>query len=302
MTHLSRVLVGVDFSKPARRAFEYALALSRRHRAELIVVQAVPTDQPFAQHGRARLALAEKLRHAAAAARVGFTHRVQTGDPAEIILLHSRSVRPDVIVVGTHQRSGIRRLRERSVAGRVAATATVPVLVVPPHRRHSGPDDPFRHVAVAIDFGPASNRAIEHALALASDAADRVTLLHVTPGFSADVPPHLYGYGLEEDQDPRIRDARQRLQRAVPATPHAGLVDVQVLRGDVTTEIARAVDRIGAELLVAGVPRRGVISRALFGSTVARLLRVVGVPVLAVPGDDVVSAGRKDANRLPQAA
>ena len=42
MNQVSRVLAAVDFSKPARGAFEYALALSKHHRAELVVVHAVP--------------------------------------------------------------------------------------------------------------------------------------------------------------------------------------------------------------------------------------------------------------------
>jgi len=41
VNHISRVLAAVDLSQPAREAFEYALALSRRHGAELIAIQAV---------------------------------------------------------------------------------------------------------------------------------------------------------------------------------------------------------------------------------------------------------------------
>src|SRR4051812_37717341 len=109
--HLSRVLAAVDFSKPARDAFDYALAVSRHHGAELIAIQAVATDETFARHARARLTLADKLRLRAEQAGIEISVRVQTGDPAEIILLHARSLRPDVIVMGTHQRRGLARLR-----------------------------------------------------------------------------------------------------------------------------------------------------------------------------------------------
>ena len=189
MKHFSRVLAAVDFSKPARRAFEYALALSKQHRAELVVIQAVPLDQAFGWHARDRHTLIAELRRRAEQSNVEFTDRVQTGDPAEIILLHARSLRPDVIVLGTHQRRGIDRLRLGSVAERVVAKATVPVLLVP-RRQEAGTIKPFNHVAVAIDFGPGTNRAIEQALALASDPADRVTLLHAVPRSSSRVPRH----------------------------------------------------------------------------------------------------------------
>jgi nucleotide-binding universal stress UspA family protein len=300
VNHVSRVLAAVDFSKPARRAFEYALALSKHHRAELVVVQAVPRNQAFSWHARERLALTAKLRRRADQANVAFKDRVQQGDPAEIILLHARSLRPDVIVVGTHQRRGIERFGAGSVAERIAAKATVPVLLIP--RRHMGAIRPFGHVAVAVDFSTSSNRAVEQALSLASDSGDRVTLLHVVPGFSSGVPPHLYRYGITEYQDQLMRDAQRRLQLTVPVernTPAA--IHPRVLLGDTTTEISRVVDSIGAELLVVGVPKRGVVSRALFGTTAARLLRVTRVPMLAVPDVGTVSA-HQESTSLPLVA
>ena len=88
------------------------------------------------------------------------------------------------------------------------------------------------------------------------------------------MPPHLYRYGIAEHQDELLRDARRQMQLAVPvkrSTPAA--VHARVLVGDTTTEISRVVESIGADLLVVGVPKRGVVSRAVFGTTAARLLR-----------------------------
>jgi nucleotide-binding universal stress UspA family protein len=288
---LSRVLVAVDFSKPARRAFEYALALSQQHGAALVAVHAVPSTHAFGQEAQARIALTAKLRHEAAQAGVEFRDKVQGGDPVEIILSHARSPRPDVIVMGTHQRTGFARLRRRSVAERVAANATVPVLLVP--RRHGG-TWPFRHVAVAVDFSAASHRAIEQAMALAT--ADRVTLLHVVPGFSAGMPPHYYRFGIADYQSGLVSAARQRLQQAVLEQHTTASVDARILVGDTTTEISRVVHSIDADLLIVGVSRRGVTSRAVFGTTGARLLRAIRVPMLATPGVQMASADQESAS------
>src|SRR5215213_1096264 len=95
MRQISRVLVAVDLSKPARRAFEYALALSQQHGAELIAIQAVPLNQAFGWQARERYALTASLRRKADLANVEFKDRVQQGDPAKIILLHARSLHPD---------------------------------------------------------------------------------------------------------------------------------------------------------------------------------------------------------------
>jgi nucleotide-binding universal stress UspA family protein len=291
-----RVLVAVDFSLPARGAFEYALALSKQHGAELVAVQAVPLNQAFGWHARERYALTAKLRRKADLAHVEFDDRIQQGDPAKIILLHARSLTPDIIVIGTHQRRGIDRFGMGSVAERVAAQSAAPVLVVP-YRRRTAAIDPFNHVAVAVDFSPGSNRAIEQALSLLSDPSDRVTLLHVVPGFSSGVPPHLYRYGVAEYQDQLLRDARRRLQLAVPVERHTpAVIHARVLLGDASTEISRVVESIDADLLVVGVPKRGVVARALFGSTGARLLRASRVPLLAVPEAAPPSALRDSAS------
>ena len=131
MKQISRVLAAVDFSEPARAAFEYALALSRRRGAELAVVHAVPAKRPFSWRARERVALMAELRERAEQAGVRFLERFQHGDPADMILLHAQSVGADVIVMGTHQRSGLDRLRKGSVSQRVISRATVPVLLIP---------------------------------------------------------------------------------------------------------------------------------------------------------------------------
>jgi nucleotide-binding universal stress UspA family protein len=292
--HLSRILAAVDFSSPARSAFDYALALAKRHAAELVVIQAVPSDQPFNWGGREREALKASLQQSADEAAVHFEYRVQHGDPAEIILLHAHSIRPDVIVVGSHQRRGLDRWYFGSVSKRVVAKASVPVLVVPTSLR-SAAAGAFRHVAVAVDLTEVSDAAIERALEVASDGTERITLLHAVPGFSSGVPRNLYRYGIAEYQSQLVRDARRALQLAVPAKrPSRTAIHTRVLRGDTTTELSRVVGTIGADLLVVGVPSRGIVANALLGTTASRLLKMTEIPVLAVPAASQRSRREED--------
>ena len=283
MKSYSRVLAAVDFSKPAREAFEYALALSKQHGADLVAIHAVPLQHLFNSDGGKRLALASTLRQRAAEEGVPFIDRVQHGEPAATILLHAQSLGADVIVLGKHQRRGLDRFRTGSVAERVAARATVPVLLVP-QRRQASTAGSSRHVAVAVDFSPGSYGAIEQAVALASKAGDRVTLLHAVPGFVSGVPRELYRYGAVEYQAHVVQDAERRLQLAVPVERETqAAIDTSVVVGDPTTAISRAIDSLGADLLVVGVSKRGAVSRTLFGTTGSRLLKVSRVPMLAVP-------------------
>ncbi len=300
MKKFSRVLVAVDFSKPARGAFDYALALSREHGAELVVLQAVPLNQAFSWRARARRALAATLRRRAAQVNVRFLERVQQGDPAETILLHASSLGADVIVAGTHQRRGFERFKAGSVAERIAAKATVPVLLVP-QGTQADASWPFSHPVAAVDLHEGSSRVVEAAIGLAG-RPDRVTIVHVVPGVGSGVRPHSHRYGAAEYQGQLLRDARRRLPLVVPAdhqTPAA--IDTRVLVGDVTTEITGLVGSVGGDLLIVGVPARGPLSRTLFGATASRLLRVSRVPVLVVP--DLAPAGvRPEPASLPLAA
>jgi nucleotide-binding universal stress UspA family protein len=285
---ISRVLAAIDFSAPARAAFAHALDISRRHGAELVVVHAVPPDHAVGWHSRERLALTDTLQQRAAAAGVRVLHRMQQGDPAGVILLHARSLEPDLIVLGTHRRRGLARLRGRSVADRVAAKASAPVLVVPGDAALR-PAARLRHVAVAVDAGPGSTLAIEHALSLTDQ---RLTLIHMVPGFRSGVPAHLRRWGAADYQYRLVREARRRLQASAERRRHrAREIRVRVLIGNSVAEIGRHAGAIGADLLVVGATRRGQWSRAVFGTSASLLLRTAGLPVLTLPGGSARGSG-----------
>jgi nucleotide-binding universal stress UspA family protein len=290
---LSRILAAVDFSEPAQAAFDQALALAQAHDAELTVVHAVPPDQSFGWRARARIALIGTLRQRAAAASVVLKVSVQHGDPARVILLHAQARHADLIVLGTHQRTGLGRLRAGSIAERVTVRATQPVLIVPV-RSATRALPSFDHVIAAVDFGPASRAALEHALVLTRGTNRRLTAVHVTPGSSSTnrerpshssaVPASWYRFGVAAQQRRLTEDAWRKLNSSLLHTVDRGTqVRARVVSGDASAEIARLATEIDADLIVLGVSRRNVVSRTLFGATAARLMRVSEQPILAVP-------------------
>jgi nucleotide-binding universal stress UspA family protein len=281
---LHRILVAVDFSKPARAAYDRALALSRKHDAELLVVHAVPADRPFNWEGRERAVLVASLRRAAHAAGVHPKVSIQHGDPAGVILLHARSRAADLIVMGTNERSGLDHFRFGSVAETVALQATQPVLVVPAADQETGDRlAPFTNIVVAVDLSEGSSAAIERALAIADDNS-RITVVHVVAGM-AHAGASRYMYGLMEPEYHRhvAADARRKIAALIPSEVTAQRkVHVRVVSGDPAAEISRVASETGADVVLVGVSPRGAIGRRVFRSTAARVIRNADVPVLAV--------------------
>ncbi len=142
-----KICCAVDFSEPSWFAMEQAADLASRLGAELTLVhvalppRTLPTDV-VAVTGAAALdthpaeeTLEVWRTDAEARAAVPVRARVLLGDPALELARYAADEDVDLLVVGTHGRSGLSRLVVGSVAERVLRHAPVPVLVVRDHVR-----------------------------------------------------------------------------------------------------------------------------------------------------------------------
>lgn len=279
----SRILCAVDFSRPAQAAFEHALALSRDRNAELTALHAIPVSERFNWRARERIAKTAALRGAAEAAGVRLRVTEQHGDPAGVILLHANAGRFDLIVVGTHARTGVERLRTGSIAEQVTQRASCPVLIVPMSEGWREGLASFRNIMCPVDFTKASDAALGHALHLV-EGGGRLTLVHVSSAHAVSASRYAYHFGGSEYARRLQQDAWHRLQDAVPVEARTTAdVRARVVSGTPATEIVRIASEIEADLIMMDVTSRGAIGRKLVGSTAARVLRTAGRPVLAVP-------------------
>jgi nucleotide-binding universal stress UspA family protein len=140
-----RILHPSDFSAASRPAFRKALELAKASRAQLLVVHVLPVlpllpDAYIAattydellrgQHITAQKQLDRLVREAKAAGVRTLGTLLDFGVPADRITRLAKSRRAEVIVMGTHGRTGFRRAFLGSVAARVVAMAPCPVLTV----------------------------------------------------------------------------------------------------------------------------------------------------------------------------
>ncbi|HXG53069.1 MAG TPA: universal stress protein [candidate division Zixibacteria bacterium] len=143
---IGRILYATDYSKASERALEHAIALAGRNGAELLVVhviEPVPAHMPGEDFGGAELyaRLAESARREAEASMDRLMQRLRRsrvrakslllkGVAYDQIIKAAKSRNADMIVIGTHGRTGLSRLFLGSVAARVVAAAPCPVLTV----------------------------------------------------------------------------------------------------------------------------------------------------------------------------
>lgn len=140
MLAMKTILYPTDFSADAQPAFEVACALAVEGRGQLVVlhVERPPlatlggtTGVPPLPNEYDRRRLREELqRIQPVRAGIAIEHRLEYGDPAAVILEVAQETGADLIVMGTHGRTGLRRLLMGSVAERVVRKASCPVLTV----------------------------------------------------------------------------------------------------------------------------------------------------------------------------
>jgi nucleotide-binding universal stress UspA family protein len=133
MIHVKRILYPTDFSSYSTQAYFHAVALAEVHGASLTIVYVyVPglagqfnNDDDERRHWREQL---EQIRPANPAIPVH--HVFLDGDPAQEIIRYATDAGIDLIVMGTHGRSGLERLVVGSVTERVMREAHCSVMAV----------------------------------------------------------------------------------------------------------------------------------------------------------------------------
>jgi nucleotide-binding universal stress UspA family protein len=271
-----RVLCPVDFSAVSRRAVELAAAIARWYGAELDLLHVVAGSPAILAAGRHPSAFSlprepywsDLSRVAASVVGAGLVPRLDVveGSAGPMIVDRAMVRAADLVVMGTHGRTGLSGLVLGSVADTVLRHAPCPVLVVPRTERPRAPQPSFHHILCPIDFSRTALVALEHAVSLAAESGGEVTLLHVmgaTPGSWA------------ED------DVRGELHRLVP-DPMRAWCSVRELvdRGDVIARLLHHAEQ--ADLVVIGVHGRGALDVLLFGSVTLEAIRHAHCPVLTV--------------------
>ena len=143
---IRRILHATDFSRASGRALEESINLAKQNNAELLVVNVVePVGQYAAgeDYGGAELYMKieaaakqdaersmQKLMRKLQQAKVKAKSLLLKGSSYDQIVKAAKNRKADMIVIGTHGRTGISKLFMGSVAGKVISLARCPVVTV----------------------------------------------------------------------------------------------------------------------------------------------------------------------------
>lgn len=133
-------------------------------------------------------------------------------------------------------------------------------------------------ILVACNGKPASEAALDQAIALAQQLSARLRIVAVADGVEVETRVWI---------EAQRRSCLQLVESLQDRARRAGVdADTEVVEGVAATEIVRAAHRANARLIVLGHRQRGVLARCLEASVSKRVLDQAACPVLVCPSPE----------------
>jgi nucleotide-binding universal stress UspA family protein len=296
---MGAILFATDFSVASDKALQYATFIASHYGAKLCLFHVVSSagldiagPEAIAAATRAAARDAEHLqtqlieRGVVDKSRCGVV--VRQGDIRNELEQVLAEQHFDLVVLGTHSRTGIGRLVLGSVAEQIFRSASCPVLTVgqnAPERCATAEANPDSSLLFATDFSYKSLAALRYAIALAEEHGLRLVLLHVL----SPVPPSHGKHIYTADDVIRMRAEAQRtaLARLQQLTAHTQLRRQPSYCsefGETAETILSTADSVRARVIVMGLHHTTSIDTASHvpWSTAFKVVCHAKCPVLTV--------------------
>ena len=187
---IKHILVPLDGSRLAEAALPAASGLARLLHASVTLIHVIEENAPGQVHGERHLTdkdeayrYLDQIAHKAFPPDVNVDQHVHPSgvkDVARSIVDHSGEFDPDLIVMCTHGRGGLRNLLVGSIAQQVIGHGQIPVLLI--HPQEDQPVDfSCQQILVPMDAKPAHEQGLSIAADLAKACSTSLVLLTVVP-------------------------------------------------------------------------------------------------------------------------
>ncbi len=289
---IKQMLFATDFSACADRAMGYALSLAGAWKADLSVVTVLELypgmdpdytvnkmylDHLRAEANRQLVAVQERAK----AAGQPITTRIEVGIPSQALQTVAQTIGADLLVVGTHGRTGLDHVLVGSTAERVVRVSPCPVLAVKADKGSAGEvATTIKRIVVPVDLSTCSLDALEYAVQFAKPLGAAITILHA-------LEPVAYGLDFSLSHAKEWKEQRDYLEKRLSVlsacvTAHGIQADHVLKPGLPADSIVSYVSQQGFDLMIMGTHGRRGISHVLLGSIAGAMLRHAPCPVLTV--------------------
>lgn len=195
----------------------------------------------------------------------GWSIKVAEGHATSAVQARLNEESADLLVIGSHGRSGIARLLLGSVAENLIGSVTVPILVARSWRKHES-EPAIRDILVPVNFTPHSERAVELATHLASKYRARLLIVHAV-----------------EELGSR-EEAVRHLCEWVPSSSREKCEVKEVVReGNAAEQVVLTAREEAVDLVVLSAEHRPFLELTALGTTAERVVRHSPCSTLVLP-------------------
>ena len=190
---------------------------------------------------------------------------VEDGFPARTILKAAKDIEADLIVMGTHGRSGWRRALLGSVTERVLHEASCAVMTVTPTAVQA--QARVTSILCPVDYSAAAHDALRTASWMAQRFDAKLIVVNVTTDLQASLEPSV----------------RETYERWVDSAIRQQCRYIQlIVGGDPGTKVLELAAERGASLIVIGAQHKRFSDASVLGTTTERVIRFARQPVITV--------------------
>jgi nucleotide-binding universal stress UspA family protein len=295
-TMFTKVLVPLDGSELSGRALAPALEVAAKPGGEITLLRALVPQSVFARALEgADPHIEEWVAESQAAERIDaqkYLERLQKTNCRDDILVNislmeddalssilDSAVEHDLIVMSTHGRSGLTKWVMGSVAEKVLASATCPVLVI-------RAATPIRRILIALDGSSFSESALAPGLELALRLNAHVTLLRIVDKVSSLERVELAGLGATELanklQNGLVCEAENYLQSLLMPMGELTIERKVVVSNTAAFQIADFAQRNQIDVIVMATHGRTGLSKWVYGSVADKVVRGAACSMLVI--------------------
>jgi len=303
MSNFRKILLPTDFSPCANAALHQAVTIAERFQGSVTMLHVVTVHESdivkiesvFSEDSKSYdhiMTSAEEMLHTKEGmieTPVLIEKVLRRGiSPTNEIISYAGEHKPDLIVMGTHGRTGIRRLIMGSVAEKIIRLSECPIMTV--RCGSDGKESPYpnyRSILLPIDFGDTSVNALWKAAEIARSYGAILTLLHVAE------PIDLSGYvkdgdaSVEDFLDDQLDSAEKALHEFTSNAPLEGIeVYTRVVQGRPGRKIIEYADEEGIDLIIIPSLGKSGLERLLMGSTVNKVVHRANCPVMVLKKEE----------------